>query len=455
MNKIIAGAVFSALLAGSAIGYWLQPGPGSSPAMQQATASRPLFYRNPMNPAITSPVPAQDEMGMDYIPVYADGDAPEIAGTVQIDPVTRQNMGVRTARVDLGVLSRLIRTSGRVVYDETRVTRLHPKVEGWVNKLFVDVTGSRVEKDTMLLALYSPQLVVSEEEYLLALHHVEAVEQSPVAQIRQGAESLADASLERLQLLDVPEHQLRELRKTRKVIRDLHIHSPFDGVVTAIGAREGQWVTPATELYTIADLDRVWVYADLYEDDLPWVKVGDVVDIQVSGIPEQVFHGRVAYVYPYLDAATRTNRVRIECDNAGHVLKPEMFASVRIHADRQLQTLLIPESSLVRSGTDTQVFVAHGDGHFEPRSVQTGVIADGRVQILHGLSEGEEVVSSAAFLIDSESRLNEATAKMLEPGKVQDTGMENMKTSMGGEMEMDDMSMDGMQMPMEHSHDHP
>ena len=376
-----------------------------------------LFYRNPMNPEITSPVPAQDEMGMDYIPVYADnagagGGAP--SGTVQIDPVTVQNIGVRTALAERRALSRTIRAVGRVDYDEEHLARLHPKIEGWIEELFIDKTGEQIAKDAMLLNIYSPQLVTSQQEYLLALNSRDVLKNSPYQEIRQGAEELARSARERLELLDVPEHQIRELETSRKIKKNLHIHSPFDGVIVKIGARKGEYVTPQTELYMIADLSTVWVYADVYENELPWIATGDPVEMQLAGIPGRTFTGRVAYIYPYAQAKTRTIKVRMVFENPGLLLKPEMFADVSILAQRQVDAVVIPAEAVVRSGEREQVFVVRAPGKFEPREVALGVSSQGLVQVLKGVKPGEEVVTSSQFLIDSESKLREATAKMQE-----------------------------------------
>jgi len=376
-----------------------------------------LFYRNPMNPAITSPVPAQDEMGMDYIPVYAEdetGISDEPAGTVKIDPVTVQNIGVRTAKAERQSLSRHIRSVGRVDFDEERLSRLHPKTEGWIEELYIDKTGEQIGKDAILLNIYSPQLVTSQQEYLLALNNLDVLRESPYEEIRQGAQDLVSSARERLELLDVPEHQIRELERSRKIKKNLHIHSPFDGVVINIGAREGQFVTPATELYKIADLSRVWVFADVYENEVPWIQEGDPVDMKLAAIPGKVFSGRVGYIYPYAEAKTRTIKVRLEFDNPELLLKPDMFADVTIHAQRKVDAVVIPAEAVVRSGEREQVFVVREPGKFEPRDVKLGVSAKGMVQILEGLSTGERVVTSSQFLIDSESKLREATAKMLE-----------------------------------------
>lgn len=405
-----------------------------------------LFYRNPMNPAITSPVPAQDEMGMDYIPVYAEDDAgsDEPAGTVKIDPVTVQNIGVRTAIAEQRTLSRHIRAVGRVAYNEERLSRLHPKTKGWIEKLRIDKTGSPVNKNDILLSIYAPQLVSSQEEYLLALKNQQVLADSPFEDIRQGAIDLVKTSRQRLEFLDMPEHQIRELERTKKIKKYIHIHSPFSGIVMKVGAREGQYVTPKTELYMLADLSKVWVYADIYEYELPWVTVGDSVEMQLTGVPGKTFKGRLAYIYPYAEAKTRTIKVRLEFQNKDLLLKPDMFADVFIHASRQIDAVVVPAEAVVRSGIREQVFVVRGPGKFEPREVKLGVTTDGMTQIMEGVKAGEEIVSSALFLIDSESKLREATAKMLE-ARTPASAPEPAATDTDmRDMEMDDMDMSDM-----------
>jgi len=471
MSRNIVVTAVIALLIGSGIGYWFSSGMATGSSAQQSVATEPkvLFYRNPMNPAVTSPIPAKDEMGMDYVPVYAeDKQVKEVkplfyrnpmnpavtspvpakdemgmdyvpvypeensgsgapTGTVRIDPTIVQDIGVRTVAVKRATLSRNIRTIGRVTYDEQRVARLHPKYDGWVEKLFIDKTGDRIKKGSMLLSIYSPQLVATQEEYLLALDNEEKLKDSPFADVREGAASLLRSSQERLQLLDVPKHQIELLAAERKVMKGMHIHSPFDGIVMNIGAREGERITPQTELYMIADLTRVWVIVDLYEDDIPWVRKGDTAKMEVAGIPGQTFTGKVAYIYPYLEAKTRTVKIRLEFSNKGLALKPEMFANVDIQSNKKLDAIVIPAEAIVRTGTQEQVFIQRSPGQFEPRKVTMGVSSNGQTQIVSGLKPGEIVVTSSQFLIDSESKLKEATAKMLAAGRQKaDTPTENM-----------------------------
>jgi len=395
-----------------------QPHQNNRQAAHSKKNKQPLFYRSPMNPSVTSPIPTKDPMGMDYVPVYADDNSEEgqPTGTVKIDPVVAQNIGVRTAIVKRDILSHIVRTVGRVDYDEERIVRLHPKIEGWIETMRIDKTGEKVKKNQDLLSIYSPQLVVSQQEYVLALNNLHILKQSPIADIRRGAEELVSSALERLKLLDVPEHQLHDLTQDHNIHKTLHIHSPSSGIVVNVGAREGQYVTPATEIYMIADLSKVWVYADIYENELPWVQLGDLVEMRLSGIPGRVFRGHLAFIYPYAEAKTRTIKVRLDFNNTELLLKPDMFAEVSIYADKQKSALVIPSEAVIRSGTRDRVLVVRGAGKFEPRTITTGVASDGKVIVLNGLEEGEEVVKSSQFLIDSESSLREATAKMLKPG---------------------------------------
>lgn len=419
MSSKLTIAAILLLVVGVTAGYWLaRSTPVDTSTASPAEPERiPLYYRHPMNPTVTSPVPAKGSMGMDYIPVYAsEAGTDELAGTVSIDPVVQQNIGVRTAKAELTSLSHTVRAVGRIGYDETRITKLHPKIEGWIEELFVDTTGEQVEKDTILLSLYSPRLVASQREYVLALKNNETLKNSPVEDIRRGAEELVQSSRTRLELFDVPEHQIRELEASLAPQKTLHIHSPAAGIVTRIGAREGQHVSPATELYVIADLSRVWAYADIFEYELPWVKVGDEAQMTLAARPGQLFHGQVAYIYPYAESKTRTVKVRIEFDNPSLALKPETFVEITVQASKQENVTVIPSEAVVRSGSEAQVFVVRSPGKFEPRKVELGLQSGGRVIVLKGVVPGEEIVTSAQFLIDSESKLREAAAKMTEIG---------------------------------------
>ncbi len=373
-----------------------------------------LFYRNPMNPEITSPIPAKGSMGMDYVPVYADRQLTvEPAGTVRIDPVVVQNMGVRTSAAERKSFARTVRALGRIDVNEERILRLHPKVEGWVEEIFIDKSGEMVAEDDILLGIYSPKLVATQEEYLLALAGQEALTEFTIPEVRRGAEQLVESSRIRLEFFDVPDHQVHELEETRKVKKSLHIHSPAAGTVINVGVRRGQYVTPKTELYQITDLSDVWVYAQVYDYELPWIKVGDEVEMALASLPGEVFGGVLSYIYPYAEAKTRTTKVRVVFENTNFKLRPEMLADIKIHADVQHDVLVIPTEAVVRSSDETQVFVDRGEGKYEPRTVRLGVSSGNQVVVLSGLGQAEKVVTSAQFLIDSESKLNEAISKML------------------------------------------
>ena len=434
MNKSIIFTAIVMLAVGVAAGYWFS---GGAYTATPATSGerQPLFYRNPMNPTVTSPVPAKDSMGMDYVPVYAedDGNKKDSAGTVKVDPVVSQNIGIRTAVARRTSISREIRAVARVDFDEQGIARLHSKVEGWIEELRVDKTGEFVDKDDVLLSIYSPKLVSTQQEYLLALNNLEALESSPFDDIRRGAEELVASSRERLFLFDVPEHQIRELERTREIQKNLHIHTPVLGTVISIGARAGQYITPTTELYMIVDLSTVWVYADIYEYELPWVQVGDEVEMSLAGIPGRTFIGELDYIYPYAESKTRSIKVRLSFDNPEQLLKPEMFAEVVIKSDKQVETVVIPSEAVIRSGKSERVFVVRAPGKFEPVVVKLGIQSAGQVAVLEGIEDGDEVVVSGQFLVDSESSLREATAKMMEPEV----------PASAGSADMDGMDMDG------------
>jgi Cu(I)/Ag(I) efflux system membrane fusion protein len=445
-NIAVSISILAALFIGLGAGYYYV---GSKmqhevPATQEE-GGKALFYRNPMNPAITSPTPAKDEMGMDYIPVYAEDDkgSDDPTGTVRIDPVMAQNIGVRTKIAKKQILNRTIRAVGRVAYNEERMTSIHLKTEGWIEELYINKTGERVEYDTILLSIYSPQLVATQQEYLIALKNLEILKDSPFPDIRQGAIDLVASSKKRLELFDVSDHQLKELTASKNVKKSLHIHSRFSGIVLKLGAKEGQFVTPQNELYMLADLSSVWVYVDVYENELPWVKLGDVGEMTVAAVPGKVFSGKVSFIYPYMEQKTRTARMRLEFDNEDGQLKPDMFANVTLQTGRKVEAVVIPSEALVRSGTRVQVFIRRDEGKFEPREVKVGISAAGLTQILSGVEVGEEVVTSSQFLIDSESKLREATAKMLEiMSKEQQDGASSDDMA---DMTMDDVTMDNLE----------
>ena len=417
----IAGIVL--LVAAAAGGWWAGARMGSHAPMP-ATAeagdgpcpggAEPSYWKAPMDPTYVRDEPGKSPMGMDLVPVCP-GEGAALGGSgVRIDPGLVQNMGVRTAAADRRELARKVRTLGRVAYDERRVDHVHTKVQGWIERLSVEYEGELVERGQPLLQIYSPELVSTQEELLLAARYRDSTRESPFEDVSQGGEDLFQATRRRLELWDVSKRDIERLLESGKVRKNLTLYAPTGGVVTHLMAREGMEVGPNDNLYTIADLSHVWLYADVYEYELPWVREGQRAAIDLSYLPGRSFEGTVTYVYPFLDPKTRTARVRIELENPDLTLKPEMFANVTIETETRPDVLAIPEEAVIRSGKRSLAVVALGEGRFEPREVTLGIDSgDGWIEVLEGIAEGDRVVTSGQFLIDSESKLQEAVQKML------------------------------------------
>ncbi len=433
---IIAGLGLAAA-GGYLAGTRLEPkGIKSTQAPDSKNKRKILYYRNPMNPAITSPVPAKDQMGMDYVPVYADEKGTnEPPGTVRIDPVMVQDMGVRTEVVRKITLGKMVRGYGRVAYNENNLLVIHPKFKGWIEEQFVSKTGEHVKKGQPLLSVYSPELVASQEEYLLAMASEKMLSESPIAVVRNNASSLTEASRRRLELFDIPESAIQELEKSGRIKKAMVINAPATGTVLMVGVRPGAYVTPVTDLYRIADLSTVWVYGNIFEPDLDWIRLGDKAVMKIAAAPGRTFRGKIDFIYPYEQGKTRTVRIRLLFENPGMVLKPGMFANITITARARHNVLAVPSEAIIRSGEQDQVFIEVAPGRFEPRLVTLGIEARGFTQILSGVKQGEKVVTSAQFLIDSESKLKEATYKMIAPKG--NTGMGANTTGMNKAMKMD------------------
>jgi multidrug efflux pump subunit AcrA (membrane-fusion protein) len=399
---------------------------------------RILYWRAPMDPTYISDKPGKSPMGMDLIPVYEGEEEVIEPGTVKIDPVTIQNIGVRTAIIKRKPLIKTIRTIGTVAYDEKKVYHVHTKIDGWIEKLYVDFTGQKVKKDDILLEIYSPELLSTQEEYLLALKYSEKIEEA----VPPGTPSIRELSRRRLELWDVPAHQIKQLEETGQIMKTLHIHSPAEGIVTEKPVVEGMFVKPGTTLYTIADISKVWVYADVYEYEMPWLKVDQEAEMTLAAYPGRVFKGKVSFIYPFMEPRTRTNKVRLEFDNPGFELKPDMYANVTLKSRIKRDSLAVPKEAVLLSGDRSKVILSRGGGKFMPKEVTLGAEAEEYYQVLRGLKEGDEVVTSAHFLIDSESRLKEAITKMLETKKTDEGPMEEstMEEEKGdhGVMEMMD-----------------
>ena len=397
-----------------------------------------LFYRSPMNPAITSPVPAKDQMGMDYVPVYADqGASNQPAGTVSIDPVVEQNMGVRTGMAMFMELGRQVNAYGRIAWDEERIASVYPRFRGWLQEVKVTRTGDYIKKGQVLAEIYSPELVSTQQDYLLAVKALNALTPEAVAEmpvLEKNARAMVESARKRLSLFGVSSQEIAGLEKSGRVRDSLEIRSSVSGTVIRTTAVEGRSVTPATELYAVGDPYHLWILADVYETDYAWINPGDPVKIRSAAFPGVTFTGAVDFVYPYVKKNTRTVQVRVAVDNPEGILKPDQYVSVNIVAGLR-RVLAIPSEAVIRTGTRTLVFVQREPGKFEPRDVVTGVEDQGYTAIISGLKQHELVVKSAQFLIDSESSLREATLKMTEPAQAEE------KASSSGDEEMEGMDM--------------
>jgi RND family efflux transporter MFP subunit len=386
------------------------PGAAPPPAAGQR---RILYYRSPMDPQVTSRVPTKDAMGMDFVPVYADEAAAQSSrdlpghAVVTLDAESRRLAGVQTAVAVEEPLVRRVRTVGLVTPDESRLHHVHVKVGGFVEKLYINVTGQRVHSGDPAFSLYSPELLASQEEFLRARRAVEDLGTSALPEVRQAAQELLAASRRRLELVDVPDDFIRDLERSGVPQRTVTLHAQVSGYVTAKNVVEGQQVEPGTELFTITDLSRVWIEADFYESEARLVRVGQRAALDLPYEPGRALDGRVEYVYPYLDPVTRTLKVRFAFANPDLLLKPSMYVDVWLDVEAPLG-IVVPESAVLDTGTRQIVFVETAAERFEPRPVQVGLRSNGKVQLVTGVGAGERVVTRANFLLDSESRLRGA-----------------------------------------------
>ena len=356
------------------------------------------YYKSGMMLGQISKTPQKDSMGMDMVPVYEGEDD---SGAISIDPVTTQNMGLRTAVVTKGAVRRNIRTVGAIDFNETALSEVTTKFKGWIEKLYVDSTGKQVHKGEPLFEIYSPELYSAQSEYVLA--STRGIGQK-------------ESALTKLKYFDVSAEQIAELDKSRQATKTLSISAPRDGIVVEKMAVEGQMVEAGMKLYRVADLSTVWVQSQIYEQDLGFIKLGQEAVVSLSYLPDRKFRGRVTYIYPTVDEKTRTAKVRMEFHNPGFFLKPGMFATVEIESELEADAVLVPDMAVLRSGEKNTVFIALDGGKFEPRTVTIGARSENNAyQVLSGLKEGDRVVTSGQFMLDSESQLREAIQKMLKP----------------------------------------
>ncbi|MBK5254997.1 MAG: efflux RND transporter periplasmic adaptor subunit [Vicinamibacteria bacterium] len=386
-------------------------------------ARKILFYRNPMNPTVTSPVAMKDEMGMDYVPVYEDsarGGATNNA-TVSIDPRMVQNMNVRFEKVERGDLTREVRTVGYLEYDQQKMMTVTTKYAGFVEKVYVNYVGEQVRKGQPLFEIYAPELVQTQQDLLSALAFSAKMASGadggggrPMADARDRADALVAAARARLGYWDISQEQIEQLEKSGKVVRTLTVTAPSAGVVMKrADGLEGMALKPGMDSFHIADLSSLWLSVEVFEDQLGWIKTGSLADIDLSYFPGETFTGRVRFVEPQVTEKTRTVPLRLEVKNPSGRLRSGMYATVRFHPVVARDAITVPSLAVLRTGQRNMVVVSLGEGRFAPREVVLGNEGDGKVQVLKGLEEGEEIVTSAQFLIDSESSLREAIQKMV------------------------------------------
>jgi len=401
MKRFIS--ILALLIIGAAIGSfitfeqyntlsgYLYPGNVAKGNAPPAIEKKPLYWVAPMDPNYRRDKPGQSPMGMDLIPFYEEDDNGSDAGpgAVKISPDVVNNLGVRTAAAQLGSLHSEIQTVGYVTYDEDQLVHIHPRVKGWIEKLYIKASGDPVKKGEPLYNIYSPELVNAQKELVMALE--------------RNKPRLIRAAENRLASLRVPTKMIKELRKTREVKENVTFYAPQDGIVDNLNIRQGFYVQPGSTIMSIGSLKQVWVEAEVFERQVPGVEVGLPVTMTLDYLPGKEWRGVVDYVYPTLNAKTRTVRVRLRFDNEEELLKPNMFAQVVIHLISSEKTLLVPREAVIRTGRSNRVVLVLGEGRFKSVNVKIGRLDEKSVEILSGLSEGEKVVTSAQFLIDSES----------------------------------------------------
>lgn len=403
MNKNISIviSIVVAIIIGIMIGRSMDSSSGTSTASGGSTEREVLYWVAPMDPNYRRDEPGKSPMGMDLAPVYAD-EVDGQPGVVKIDPTIINNLGVRTVKAERGELSRRIETVGYVGYDEDTVQHVHTRVDGWIEKLVTKASGESVEKGQLLFELYSPTLVNAQEEYLVAL--------------RSSNKLLLKASRERLASLGVTSSEVARLDKERNIRRLIRVYAETDGVIAHLGVREGIFVTPATEIMSVAKLDTIWVIAEVFERQAAWVAAGQQAIVELDYLPGEVWEGTVDYVYPELDPKTRTLNVRLRFDNQSERLQPNMFARVTILGEGFGDVVHIPREALIRGGSVNRVVLALPEGRFRSQPVTVGIESGDRIAIRKGISEGDLIVASGQFLIDSESNI-EAALERMEPAQ--------------------------------------
>jgi membrane fusion protein, copper/silver efflux system len=416
ISMLIIGGV--AIVSVGAAGYWIgskraeDSGLRTETAVSKEPVRKILYYRNPMGLTDTSPVPKKDGMGMDYVPVFegeesgSDGGGKQIV--IGIEKV--QKLGVKSEAATLRMLDRTVRAVGKIEINERHNYTIAPKFEGWVERLYVNTSGQPVSKGQPLFDVYSPELISALREYSLATQGALSLKDAG-DDAKNSMSQLAAASLTRLKNWGIAEEQIREFASAKDK-RNLTFYAPISGIVLEKKAVQGMRFMPGEVLYQIADLSSVWVMAEVAEQDIGLVKAGSVAQVNIAAYPDKHFKGKVDFIYPTLDTATRTVQVRVELANPNGLLKPAMFANVELAVSQGGKVLAVPVSAVIDSGTRKVVLVQLAEGHFEPRTVKLGGRSENYVEVLEGIAEGEQVVTSALFLIDAESNLKAALSGM-------------------------------------------
>jgi len=399
MNKtnILALAVLTALGIGVLIGRASSDSTDGAVNTSAGGERRILYWVAPMDPNYRRDEPGKSPMGMDLVPVYEDEGVAK-PGVVSIDPTIVNNLGVRSEKAQFGLLPRKISTVGYVGYDENTVHHVHTRVEGWIEKLVTKTSGDPVTKGQLLFELYSRTLVNAQEEYLAAL--------------RSNNKPLLKASVDRLQAFGVGPREIARLEKEKAVRQRVPVYAEIDGVIANLGVREGIFVTPATEIMSVAKLDSIWVLAEVFERQAAWVRTGQAATVELDYLPGKTWNGVVDYVYPELNPVTRTLKVRIRFENDDATLRPNMFSRVTIQGDGFGEVVHVPRQAVIRGGSVDRVVIAMGNGRFRVQPVNIGIESGDRIAIRSGLNEGDDVVVSAQFLIDSESNIAAALSRL-------------------------------------------
>ena len=411
MKKLFVILLAAAAYAGGyGYGRWYGKKPSAA-----AAERKPLYYIDAMHPWYKSDKPGiAPDCGMKLTPVYQ-GEQSKYEGhdlppgAVQITPEKQQLIGVEYGTVQYAASTDSITAAARVAVDETRLAKVQSKLEGWIDRVFIDFTGQLIQKGAPLLTIYSPEALATQQEYLLAMKAQHLMHDNPVHEMQASTDDLVAAAKRRLELWDISDAQIDQIARTGETLKNITLYAPISGFVMERNAYPKQRVNADTVLYTVADLSSVWVIADVFEYEAAGIHVGQPATLTLDYLPGRVFHGRVSYVLPQVDPATRTLKVRIQFDNPGYVLKPDMYGQVRLQTGGA-RRLVVPASAVLNSGQRQVVFVDRGNGYFEPREVKIGEQTDVGIVILSGLTAGERIVTSGNFLIDSESQLKSAMA---------------------------------------------